>query len=118
MTMTQRINALLAEKGIGKYDFYRACRISSGAFSMWHTGRTVPSKKSLEAIADYLNTTVEYLLTGKGPKEKPASQKEDGLTEAQASVLRLFDSLTEQEQRALLAMARGLIASRQDPDTF
>lgn len=86
MTMTQRINALLAEKGIGKYQFYRDCGISSGTFSFWAQGKTVPLRKNLERIAEYLNTTVEYIETGKGPKEKPASQKEDGLTEAQASV--------------------------------
>ena len=116
MTMVMRINALLAEKGISKSDFYAKCHVSSGAYSQWNTGKTTPSRKSVEMIAEYLNTTVEYLLTGEGLKEKPASIKEDGLSEEQIKVLRLFDSLTPQEQRALIATARGLIASRQGLD--
>lgn len=116
MTVADRINALLREKGIGKYKFYEECRVSSGAFSMWKRGVVNPSRKSIEDIADYLNTTPEYLLTGEGEKEKPAPIKEDGLSEEQIKVLRLFDSLTPQEQRALLATARGLIASRQATD--
>lgn len=117
MTVVDRINAMLREKGIGKYKFYEECRISSGAFSMWKRGVVNPSRKSIEDIADYLNTTPEYLLTGEGEKEKPLQVKE-GLTEDQIKVLRLFDSLSPQEQRALLATARGLIASRQETDSL
>ena len=115
MTITERISALLKEKKIPKTTFYRECRISSGSYSMWNTGKISPTDTSLRIIADYLNTTVEYLKTGEGKKEKPV-QAMDGLTESQIAVLRLFDSLDEQEQRALLATARGLIASRQAPD--
>ena len=117
MTMTQRINALLAEKGIGKYQFYSDCGITSGAFSLWANGKTKPLTKNVQIIADYLNTTTEYLLTGEGQKEKPPVN-DKGLTDAQQTVLTLFDSMTEQEQRALLATAKGLIASRQAKDSF
>jgi transcriptional regulator with XRE-family HTH domain len=114
----RRINVLLAEKGISKSQFYSDCGVTSGNYSVWNTGKAAPSRRSIERIANYLNTTPEYLLTGEGQKEKPAPIKEDGLSEEQIKVLRLFDSLTPQEQRALLATARGLIASRQDPDSL
>lgn len=68
--VVNRINALLAEKGIQKQDFYRDCGITSASYSLWNTGKTTPRMKNLEAIADYLNTTTDYLLTGLGQKEK------------------------------------------------
>ena len=115
MPIIKRIDGLLKEKGIGKMKFYEECRISSGTFSMWKNNIVSPSETSLRIMSQYLNTTVEYLKTGLGQKEKPSPIVE-GLTEAQEKVLRLFDSMTDQEQRALLATARGLIAARQDQD--
>ena len=67
-----RINALLAEKGISKQSFYKDCGITSASYSLWNTGNTTPRIKNLEIIAKYLNTTVDYLLTGLGEKEAKA----------------------------------------------
>ena len=76
-----RINALLAEKGISKQSFYKDCGITSASYSLWNTGKTTPRIKNLETIAKYLNTTVDYLLTGLGEKEAkaqpPAQQVSD-----------------------------------------
>ena len=63
-----RINALLAEKGIQKQDFYKGCGITSASYSLWNTGKTTPRKKNLDVIAAYLGTTTDYLLTGLGEK--------------------------------------------------
>lgn len=68
--VVSRINALLAEKGIQKQDFYKNCGITSASYSLWNTGKTTPRMKNLEVIANYLNTTTDYLLTGLGQKEK------------------------------------------------
>ena len=45
-----RINALLAEKGIQKQDFYKGCGITSASYSLWNTGKTTPRKKNLDVI--------------------------------------------------------------------
>lgn len=68
--IVSRINGLLAEKGISKRDFYQDCGITSASYSLWNTGKTTPRMKNLEVIADYLETTTDYLLTGLGEKEK------------------------------------------------
>lgn len=67
--IVNRINALLAEKGIQKRDFYRDCGITSASYSLWNTGKTTPRKKNLDAIAAYLGTSTDYLLTGLGEKQ-------------------------------------------------
>lgn len=76
--IVNRINALLAEKGISKKEFYEACGITSASYSLWNTGKTTPKKKNLETISVFLNTTVEYLLTGLGEKEKSPSEAGEG----------------------------------------
>lgn len=70
-----RINSLLAEKGISKQVFYRDCNITSASYSLWNTGKTMPRMKNIEAIAAYLHTTTDYLLTGLGEKEKAPTQE-------------------------------------------
>ena len=73
--IVSRINGLLAEKGISKRDFYRDCGITSASYSLWNTGKTTPRMKNLEVIANYLETTPDYLLTGLGEKEKAPTQE-------------------------------------------
>ena len=73
--IVSRINGLLAEKGISKRDFYRDCGITSASYSLWNTGKTTPRMKNLEVIANYLETTTDYLLTGLGEKEKAHTQE-------------------------------------------
>ena len=70
--IVSRINGLLAEKGISKRDFYRDCGITSASYSLWNTGKTTPRMKN---IANYLETTTDYLLTGLGEKEKAPTQE-------------------------------------------
>ncbi|MDE7243787.1 MAG: helix-turn-helix domain-containing protein [Oscillospiraceae bacterium] len=74
--VVNRINALLAEKGIRKQDFYQDCGITSASYSLWNTGKTTPRMKNLEVIAAYLGTTTDYLLTGLGAAKKPARREE------------------------------------------
>ena len=73
--IVSRINGLLAEKVISKRDFYRDCGITSASYSLWNTGKTTPRMKNLEVIANYLETTTDYLLTGLGEKEKAPTQE-------------------------------------------
>ena len=73
--IVSRISGLLAEKGISKRDFYRDCGITSASYSLWNTGKTTPRMKNLEVIANYLETTTDYLLTGLGEKEKAPTQE-------------------------------------------
>ena len=82
--IVSRINGLLAEKGISKRDFYRDCGITSASYSLWNTGKTTPRMKNLEVIANYLETTTDYLLTvsvdrvlnGPGTKKAPTQDGE------------------------------------------
>ena len=89
--IVNRINSLLAERGIDKKKFYDDCGITSASYSLWNTGKTKPRMKNLEIIADYLHVPVSYLLEGKEQKEKPAP-KWGGLKEVRClPVVRVFN---------------------------
>lgn len=74
--IVNRINALLAEKGISKKQFYSDCDITSASFSLWNKGKTQPTLKNLEKIADYLGVSIAYLMSGYDSKKDPAANGE------------------------------------------
>ena len=58
--IVNRINSLLAERGIDKKKFYEDCGITSASYSLWNTGKTKPRMKNLEIIdklSNFFNET-------------------------------------------------------------
>ena len=111
--IVSRINGLLAEKGISKRDFYQDCGITSASYSLWNTGKTTPRMKNLEVIADYLETTTDYLLTGLGEKEKAPTQegeREIGFDEFNYAFYEESKDLPDEKKKMLLEMARFMKA--------
>lgn len=111
--IVSRINGLLAEKGISKRDFYQDCGITSASYSLWNTGKTTPRMKNLEVIADYLETTTDYLLTGLGEKEKAPTQegeREIGFDDFTYAFYEESKDLPDEKKKMLLGMARFMKA--------
>ena len=111
--IVSRINGLLAEKGISKRDFYQDCGITSASYSLWNTGKTTPRMKNLEVIADYLETTTDYLLTGLGEKEKAPTQegeREIGFDDLTYAFYEESKDLPDEKKKMLLEMARFMKA--------
>lgn len=103
--IVNRINALLAEKGISKQDFYRNCGITSASYSLWNTGKTSPRMKNLEIIASYLGTTTDYLLTGLGEKEKAPTLEGEHIDEPEIrAIQRAAKNMTPGDKKRMLAM--------------
>jgi len=59
--LTNRIEAILFERGISKAQFYHDCGITSAAFSQWRTGKTYPRRSKIEFIARYFDVPPAYL---------------------------------------------------------
>ena len=79
--IVNRINSLLAERGIDKKKFYDDCGITSASYSLWNTGKTKPRMKNLETIADYLHVPVSYLIEGKEQKEKAPAESSERMSD-------------------------------------
>ena len=56
---------LLDKKGVKNSDVARATGISNMTLSDWKRGKSVPKSDKMRKIAEYLNVSVDYLMTGK-----------------------------------------------------
>ena len=59
-----RVKPLIKEKGLTQASFAEKCGISFGTFQGWIAKSVLPSVVDGYKIADALNTSVEYLVTG------------------------------------------------------
>ena len=62
--MYEIFEELIKIKGLKVADVVRATGISPSTFSDWKTGRYTPKQDKLKLIAEYLNVSTEYLMTG------------------------------------------------------
>ena len=75
MDSIERIFSLLDEAGMEQKQFAMLLGTTDKTVSAWRRGRSKSYSKYITKIAEILDTTSEYLLTGTGPKTKkgPAS---------------------------------------------
>lgn len=73
-TIGQRIRALRRSKKLTQAQLAKIAGVSSPAVTEWEKDGYLPKAASLEAIANRLGVTTEYILTGKGDPD--AMQKE------------------------------------------
>nr|DAG99364.1 MAG TPA: helix-turn-helix domain protein [Ackermannviridae sp.] len=104
----KRIEILLAVKEATKADFYKQTSVSSATYAQWNANQYKPSRKKLQAIAEYFGVTVDYLLTGE-QKENPTSVAADGVDELDKEALNIMHQLPPEKRAAGLAMLRGLL---------
>lgn len=52
------------EKGLKDADVVKATGITKSTFSDWKSGRSKPKQDKLQKIADFLEVSVDYLMTG------------------------------------------------------
>lgn len=68
--MYEIFEQLLQKYGVTSYKIAKEAGVTQTALSNWKTGRSTPTAKTLQKIADYFGVTVDYLMTGKD--EKPS----------------------------------------------
>lgn len=59
---------ILDGKGLKNSDVSRGTGISNMTLSDWKRGKSTPKYENMKKIADFLDVSVEYLMTGKGPE--------------------------------------------------
>lgn len=105
LSFISRYEALLKEKHIKKADFYAACRLSAPAVSKWRAGTNMPAMTTISRIADFLETTPEYLLTG---TKKAAVPEDDG-----EIFFSIYNRLSPERRADLDRQARLLLLEQQ-----
>lgn len=117
--MTERIEDLLRERSIKKYEFFDAVGISSMTYSKWSRDLVTPRLENIRAISKFLNVSIPYLLHGiEEPEQKKTAAPASGdLTDAQIELLRVTRLLDDDAVRYLTAKARDLEEFRRFRDS-
>jgi len=83
-----RIDNILQKKNISRVKMNEDIGLQKNLIAQWKQRGTIPSADTALKIAQYLNTTVEYLLTGKETDENKV--KLDGITEEMQNIINKY----------------------------
>lgn len=75
--MYEVFEQLLQKHGVTSYKVAKEAGVTQTALSNWKSGRSTPTTKTLQKIADYFGVTIDYLMTG---KEESSGTKKVSLT--------------------------------------
>lgn len=62
--MYEIFEQLLQKYGVTPYKVSKDTGVTQTALSNWKSGRSTPTTKTLQKIADYFGVTIDYLMTG------------------------------------------------------
>ncbi|MBN1572056.1 MAG: helix-turn-helix domain-containing protein [Deltaproteobacteria bacterium] len=68
--VSERLNELIKKTGLKQYQFAEKCNITAAALSTYLNKERIPESAILARIADFTNTSMEWLLTGKTVNEQ------------------------------------------------
>ena len=116
MDIIDRIFELVDKQFKEQKDFAAAVGVSDDTVSDWRRRKSASCTKSkhLTRIAEVLGTTTEYLLTGNGPKYKPApADVSNSDTQSEGQLMAAFfeggKDLSEEEMAVLWQDAKDYI---------
>lgn len=67
---------LLQKYNVTAYKVSKSTGVTQTSLSNWKSGRSTPTTKTLQKIADYFGVTVDYLMTGKNETENKEKSSE------------------------------------------
>lgn len=106
MLNISKTESLISEKGWSNTYFSSLFNKNKGWVRDWKRGRGLPDMNMLQAIADKLDTTVEYLTDQTDIKNKPATTEGSGhVIEGLDELMKIYESLQPEKRKKLLAIA-------------
>ena len=122
MTLRELIIQYREKNGLSQRQFAERCGISNGYISMIETDLNpktgkpaVPSLKMMRKIAFGMNMTLDELLAAVDELIVDISAEKNaasGETARKKEFIELFDRLTPEEKKLIVAQMRGILASR------
>lgn len=97
MSMVDRISELTHKKGLSISALEKAVGLGNGTIGKWK--KQSPSCDKLKLVADYLNTTIDFLLTG----------EEDTLTQNETEIIKIFQNFSDREQVKIIGRMEELL---------
>ena len=104
--MYERFLQLLQKHGVTPYKVSKEAGVTQTSLSNWKSGRSTPSVKTLQKIADYFGVSIGYL-TGTEEAEPNAVDKENNPIVLDDEALELLEELkTRPEMRTLFSVSK------------
>lgn len=75
--MYEVFEQLLRKKGVSSYKVAKEAGVTQTALSNWKSGRSTPTAKTLQKIADYFGVTIDYLMTGDNSSEQGLTARDN-----------------------------------------
>ena len=104
---------LLDEKGLKNADVARATGISNMTLSDWKRGKSVPKSDKMRKIAEYLNVSVDYLMTGNEVQFIVETAKKDVLLTEMSSRIKEYAlklaEMPEEKRELVMQMIDNLL---------
>lgn len=107
-----RLNNLIAEKGVSKAFIASKLGKSRSLLTDWKNKKSTPSECDLEIVAELLGTSVDYLNGKTDIKNKPTANKDSELIKAEAELLELFRNVPEENQSLVLEMIEAALKNQ------
>jgi transcriptional regulator with XRE-family HTH domain len=105
-----RLEELCKAKGKSTTAVCAEIGIAKTTVSYWRNkADVIPKQDVLIRIANYFNVSVDYLL-GEEDKNKKTTDN-DGLTDAEKELLKLFNAVPENQRQMVLQMIRAAISN-------
>lgn len=104
MDAIDKINRLLALKGMSGAELEKKIGVSNSVYSQWNTKATKPSNKSLLKVAAALNVDVSDITADKN-ENKPTEIGE--LTETQREAMELVMKMSDEQLKVFVATLKA-----------
>ena len=101
-----RIKELRKEKELKQIELSKILGVSQAALSGYETGNYQPDNDILIKLADFFDTTVDYILDNTDIKNPP-SYEDAGLSADEAALLVDFRKLTDDQKAFVLQAVRA-----------
>lgn len=101
----KNLSRLIVEKGTTQTELAKSLSIAKSTVSEWCAGNNVPRTKMLNRLCIFFNVDISEFLSEK-------SESEPIQTPTQAELHALVDTLTPEQQEALLVVARQFDTTR------
>lgn len=114
-TINDRIRTSRDKKGWNQSDLARAIGVTPQTVQQWENGKTSPRNKKIDALAQALGVSADWLLTGRDmtPSLPDATNDEEGLSPREKIIIELIRDLTSDQQTDVV---RSLEAQKQQND--
>jgi len=105
MTISERLFDIMDQKKVTAYSLCQKLGIGTSTVNNWKNRNTDPPAKYIVPICEYLNCSIEYLLTGQETEKAPVPEiSRNGL-----EMLEIYELLPEREQVMEIGRLQAII---------